>query len=135
MTLATQLDMHLPGTEAHDALHYWADALGECRGEVFTKTEVVEFILDLTGWRVGEVLSAQRLLEPSCGSGDFVVPAIRRLLSDSPEASAADLRPCIRAVEVNLAAFKILCERVRASTLIFDQNHALFTKFFLNTWF
>jgi hypothetical protein len=46
MALATQLDIPLEGAEAHDALHYWADSLAESRGEVFTKTEVVEFIFD-----------------------------------------------------------------------------------------
>ena len=83
MALATQLDIPLEGAEAHDALHYWADSLAESRGEVFTKTEVVEFILDLVGWRVGSGLLTQRLLEPSCGSGDFVVPAVLRLLADA----------------------------------------------------
>ena len=100
MTLATQLDIPLEGAEARDALHYWADSLAESRGEVFTKTEVVEFILDLVGWRVGQDLLTQRLLEPSCGSGDFVVPAVRRLLADAPDATVADLLPCIRAVEL-----------------------------------
>ena len=114
MALATQLDIPLEGAEAHDALHYWADSLAESRGEVFTKTEVVEFILDLVGWRVGQGLLTQRLLEPSCGSGDFVVPAVRRLLADAPDATARELLPCIRAVEVNRAAFDILGQRVRA---------------------
>lgn len=56
MALATQLDILLPGEEEPDALHYWTDSEGESRGEIFTKTEVVEFILDLTGWRVGQKL-------------------------------------------------------------------------------
>jgi len=114
MTLATQLDIPLPGAEAHDALHYWAESIGESRGEVFTKTEVVEFILDLTGWRVGRDLASKRFLEPSCGSGDFVVPAIRRLLADSPDADPNELAPCIRAVEVSLSGFDALQQRVRA---------------------
>jgi len=103
--MATQLDILLPEAEAHDALHYWADSVGESRGEIFTKTAVVEFILDLTGWRIGEDLLNKRLLEPSCGSGDFLVPAVRRLLADSPGASAGELLPCIRAVEVNQVAY------------------------------
>jgi len=114
MAMATQLDILLPEAEAHDALHYWADSVGESRGEIFTKTAVVEFILDLTGWRIGEDLLNKRLLEPSCGSGDFVVPAVRRLLADSPGASAGELLPCIRAVEVNQVAFDALRQRIRA---------------------
>lgn len=114
MTIATQLDIQLPGAEIHDALHYWADSLGESRGEIFTKLEVVEFILDLVGWRVGENLPSKRLLEPACGSGDFLVPAIRRLLADSPEADVEALRPCIRAVEVSQQTFAVLQHRIRA---------------------
>ena len=114
MALATQLDIPLAGAEAHDALHYWADSLAESRGEVFTKTEVVEFILDLVGWQVGQSLLTKRLLEPSCGSGDFVVPVVRRLLADAPHATVGELLPCIRAVEVNRAAFDLLVQRVRA---------------------
>ena len=114
MTLATQLEIPLDGTEAHDALHYWADSLAESRGEVFTKLEVVEFILDLVGWRIGHNLLTQRLLEPSCGSGDFVVPAVQRLMRDAPNATVEDLLPCIRAVEVNRTAFESLNKRVRA---------------------
>jgi len=112
MAPVTQLDIPLLDAEAHDALHYWADSIGESRGEVFTKPEVVDFILDLTGWKIGQNLSAKQLLEPSCGSGDFVVPAIRRLLADSPNATAETILPCIRAVEVNRAAFTTLQQRV-----------------------
>ncbi len=108
MALATQLDIPLPDLVEHDALHYWSDAMGESRGEVLTRPEVVDFILDLTGWRVGQNLAAKRLLEPSCGSGDFVLPAIRRLLADSPQARARDLLPCIRAVEVGRIAYEAL---------------------------
>lgn len=112
MPLATQLDILLPEAEEHDALHYWAESIGESRGEVFTKKEVANFILDLTGWQVGQQLLSKRLLEPSCGCGDFVIPAIRRLLQDSPRATAAELRPCIRAVEVNRLAYDTLVARV-----------------------
>lgn len=112
MALATQLDFLISDSGELDALHFWADSVGESRGEVFTKVEVVEFILDLVGWRVGQQLSSKRLLEPSCGSGDFVIPAIRRLLRDCPGANASELKPCIRAVEVNRRAFEILKRRV-----------------------
>lgn len=95
-------------------MHYWADAIGESRGEVFTKIEVVDFILDLTNWRAGQDLAKKRLLEPSCGSGDFVIPAIRRLLADSPMATAQELLPCIRAVEVSRITYQVMRTRVAA---------------------
>lgn len=114
MSTATQLEIPLTGAPEHDALHYWADSLAETRGEIFTKPEVAAFILDLAGWRVGENLASKRLLEPSCGSGDFVIPALRRLLEDSPEATAEDLKPCLCAVEVNRTAFDTVKAKVEA---------------------
>lgn len=113
MALTTQLDILFQDLKEHDALHYWVDSMAESRGEVFTKTKVVEFILDLTGWSIGQNLRMKRLLEPSCGSGDFVIPAIRRLLADTTETPVEELLPCIRAVEVNQAAYEMLRQRVR----------------------
>lgn len=112
MPTATQLDIPLSDSPEQDALHYWAESSAKSRGEVFTKPEVADFILNLTGWRVGENLLSKRLLEPACGSGDFVIPAIRRLLQDAPNATAAELAPCIRAVEVNRIAYDTLIQRV-----------------------
>lgn len=114
MPTATQIDIPLPDFPEHDALHYWAESSAESRGEVFTKSIVATFILDLTRWRVGENLRSKRLLEPACGSGDFVIPALRRLLQDAPDATAAELAPCIRAIEINRIAFDTLKQRVAA---------------------
>jgi hypothetical protein len=49
-------------------------------GEVFTRRWIVELILDLVGYTEDEDLSARRLLEPACGTGAFLVPAIDRLI-------------------------------------------------------
>ena len=52
----------------------------EERGAIFTRREVVDFILDLVGYTTDKPLCELRLLEPSFGSGDFLLPAIERLL-------------------------------------------------------
>ena len=39
------------------------------RGAIYTKREVVDFILDLTGYVEGAPLAECRLLEPSFGDG------------------------------------------------------------------
>lgn len=51
------------------------------RGAIFTKPEVVEFILDLAGYDPARKLADKRLLEPSCGNGEFVIAAIDRLVA------------------------------------------------------
>lgn len=95
-----------PLTEAVEKLA--TDGGIEERGAIFTKREVVEFILDLAGYTEAAPLTDYRLLEPSFGDGDFLLPAIDRLLA----AAARDgkltvdaLAPAIRAVELHRTTF------------------------------
>ncbi len=82
-------------------------ALGgiEARGAIFTRREVVDFILDLAGYRADRPLHQQRLLEPSFGGGDFLLPAIERLLiayaSSGGTAPETDLADAIRGIELH----------------------------------
>lgn len=62
------------------AVNVLADAGIEARGAVFTRREVVEFILDLVGYTPSLPLHRHRLLEPSFGGGDFLLPVVSRLL-------------------------------------------------------
>jgi hypothetical protein len=50
------------------------------RGAIYTKPEVVDFILGLAGYTENLPLHEKCLLEPSFGEGDFLLPAIKRLL-------------------------------------------------------
>lgn len=52
-------------------------------GEVFTRRWVVEVILDLVGYTVNRDLARMRLVEPSMGSGAFLIPALERLLASA----------------------------------------------------
>lgn len=52
----------------------------EERGAVFTRREVVNFILDLTGYTIDKPLHTLRALEPCFGAGDFLLPVVERLL-------------------------------------------------------
>ncbi len=81
------------------------------RGAVFTRREVVDFILDLAGYTEDQPLHEKRLLEPSFGGGDFLLPLIERLLSAwrgiMPNGSALDdLSDAIRAVELHQDTFR-----------------------------
>lgn len=48
-------------------------------GAVFTKSWVVEFMLDLCGYVVSDDLASRVAVEPSCGDGAFLLPMISRL--------------------------------------------------------
>lgn len=83
----------------------------EARGAIFTRSEVVDFILDLAGYTEDQPLHEKRLLEPSFGGGDFLLPIIRRLLSAwraaRPNGTAVDdLGDAIRAVELHHDTFR-----------------------------
>ena len=82
----------------------------EARGAVFTRIEVVDFILDLVGYAPDQELHRRRMLEPSFGDGDFLLPAIARLLkawcaAGRPRPVADVLGTAIRAVELHRKTF------------------------------
>lgn len=82
----------------------------ESRGAIFTRVEVVEFILDLVGYTEDKPLAQQRLLEPSFGGGDFLLPAVSRLLRSwraggGDKLPIDDLGDSIRAVELHHETF------------------------------
>ena len=83
----------------------------EARGAIFTRSEVVDFILDLAGYTEDQPLHEKRLLEPSFGGGDFLLPIIQRLLSAWRAArpngtEVDDLGDAIRAVELHHDTFR-----------------------------
>ncbi len=90
-----------------EAVGSYAQGEAGARGAIFTRREVVEFILDLAGYTVDRPLHQLRLLEPSFGNGDFLLPVAGRLLAayeaHAPEPSnpVGDLSGAIRAVEVH----------------------------------
>lgn len=52
-------------------------------GTVYTRPEVVEYMLGAVGLPSAGRLQKLRILEPSCGEGAFVLPLLRRLVADS----------------------------------------------------
>ena len=77
------------------------------RGVVYTRSEVVDFILDLAGYTSDQPLWQKRLLEPSFGSGDFLLPALARLLVAAIRDGipAEELTQAVRAVELHSDTF------------------------------
>lgn len=120
------LDLSLAaGAEAmSEASREFAASSSEERGAVFTRPEVVDFILDLVGYVEGAPLAQARLLEPGAGHADFLLPAIGRLvrsyvahggaLSDAPEALAeAVLGFEVHADSLDTARSRVAAELVR----------------------
>lgn len=106
-----QLPLALGGRSPLDeAVEVLAAAGAEGQGAIFTRREVVEFILDLAGYTSDQPLYERRLLEPSLGDGDFLIPALERLFA-SWQASGKRtnpvlaLRDAVRGVELHRSTF------------------------------
>src|SRR5690625_830460 len=66
-------------------------------GIVYTRPWVVRMILDLCGYTVERDLGASVLMEPACGSGEFLEEAVRRLI-ESCEIFGRDVTKCQQAI-------------------------------------
>jgi len=81
------------------------------RGEVFTRPEIAAFMLDLSDYKAERDLNGTRLLEPAFGSGEFLLPAVRRRLTSylkyggRPERALDDLQGAFFAVELHQETF------------------------------
>ncbi len=71
--------MEFPVTLPAAAYEYGERSDGERHGLVLTKPHIVELILNLAGYEAHKDLAEERLLEPACGHGAFLVPAVERL--------------------------------------------------------
>lgn len=111
-----------------EAVEAMANSGSEERGAIFTRSEVVDFILDLAGYTADKPLHDCRLLEPSFGGGDFLLPAVERLLTSyratGRTATLADLTPAIRAVELHHHSFRRTAEAVEAMLRRFGVSSA-----------
>lgn len=113
------LEGFCPVADAVDTLA-WNPGADE-RGAIYTRREVVEFMLDLVGYTPNNPLHHLRLLEPSFGSGEFLLEAVRRLVSASKAVTGkVDLIDCIRAVEVHQSTFETT--KAKLATLLVEHG-------------
>jgi hypothetical protein len=105
------LDPSDPPSEIAQAIKLLSQSEGtDDRGAIFTRRPVVDFMLDLIGYTQDQPLHERTLLEPSFGGGDFLLPAIDRLLESRADALAAGkevgpIAGCLRAVELHEGSF------------------------------
>ena len=78
-----QIQLPMPTNLPEDAYAYGERTSGETHGVVLTKPHVVDLILDLAGYTADRDLGAMTLLEPSCGTGAFLLRALERLVASA----------------------------------------------------
>ncbi len=114
LKMATSIARQLPlinDRALEQALAAQAESDEGERGAVFTKVEVVEFMLDLVGYTPDKELASFRILEPSFGGGDFLIPIVKRLfrsLNQLPGSisEVGELIDAVRAVEVHSSTYE-----------------------------
>jgi len=79
-------------------------------GEVFTRRWVVDTILDLVGYKADVDLGARVLVEPSIGTGAFLLPVVERLV----ESARAAGRP-IESLGAAIRGYDLLSDSVECS--------------------
>jgi len=116
-----QLSMDFPISFSKETYEYGRRSSGQTHGVVLTKPHIVELILDLAGYTQDRDLPSMRLLDPACGHGAFLLPAVDRLMM---VARAGRVRPermadCIRAFDIDeehvAIAREAVADRVRAN--------------------
>jgi hypothetical protein len=66
------MQLSLPILDLSEAVEGLAQGSPDERGAIYTRREVVDFMLDLAGYTTDKPLYALRVLEPSFGGGDFL---------------------------------------------------------------
>jgi adenine-specific DNA-methyltransferase len=67
--------------EAHDYLHLVPEEMRRALGQVMTPQPIVRYILRAAGYRADAEILDRTLCDPACGSGVFLVEAVRIYLS------------------------------------------------------
>jgi len=97
------------------AYQYGERLSGGTHGVVLTKRPVVDLVLDLAGYDSDLPLKNLRLLDPSCGHGAFLLPALDRLVTSTyGNLSFATVADSICAYDVDMEHVQIArdaCER------------------------
>ncbi len=99
-------------------------------GSIYTRPEVVHFILDLIDYKPSGPLRSKRILEPAFGGGDFLFPIIDRLIDslqlEGQGLSYESIANCIFGIEIHQRTFiktkrKVIAHLVERG---FDENTA-----------
>ncbi len=84
-------------------------------GEVFTRRWVVDALLDLTGYTADRDLGSLTAVEPSAGSGAFLLPMVERLIASAERhgRELCSLAGAIRAWEIQSENVQVLRSALR----------------------
>ncbi|MGN0280670.1 MAG: Eco57I restriction-modification methylase domain-containing protein [Prevotella sp.] len=89
---------------------------GVTHGDVFTRHEVVAYMLDLVDYIPDRDLSGVRITEPSCGNGEFIVEILSRLYASSQRFGFdfnRSFHRCLSAYDIDSCKIQDCIERIK----------------------
>lgn len=105
------------------------------KGQVYTRPEVVEFMLTAMGLNSHDALLNARILEPACGEGRFVLAMVDKLVNlPAQRPSVAQLENALLAVDVSANSLKTSKEKVAMLLEKRGYSHSEI-EHLLNRWF
>jgi len=117
-----------------DEASQWEHSEAE-KGQIYTRPEVVDFMLTSMGLKFGGDLKDIRVLEPSCGEGEFVLAIAKRLIG-IPEKKPAVNQLLGKIVAVDLVGSSIEVAKSKINKLLLDSGYsAAEIKEILEDWF
>ncbi|PHI38361.1 hypothetical protein CBQ28_04580 [Pseudoalteromonas sp. GCY] len=130
----------IQNNETHKASLAWGNSGAE-KGEVFTKPEIVSFMLDTSGLSSALLIDGTRILEPSCGQGEFVIAIAKALVAQisnmdvSPTAVFEHTKSLIKAFDISLSNIYHAKDSVReilSQIFSFEQTSIIVESWFVN---
>lgn len=107
------------------AVQQWGDSNQE-KGEVFTHPKVVNFMLNVSGITDNLLEESTRILEPSCGKGDFLIPIVDALVDTIGQ---CEKKPTVNQLKSKILAYDIVHENIEYTKQIVRQK---LTKYYNN---
>lgn len=86
----------------------WANSDAE-KGEIFTKNNVVQFMIAITGLYDEFFLESTRILEPSCGKGEFLIELTNLLIDNILQSQK---KPDVNELKRKIVAFDIVEDNI-----------------------
>ncbi|WP_405633158.1 Eco57I restriction-modification methylase domain-containing protein [Pseudoalteromonas sp. Ld20] len=118
----------------------WGDSGAE-KGEVFTKQNIVDFMIKTSGIDQAILLTETRILEPSCGQGDFVLAIAKELCKKASLngiVNGGRFNSLVTAYDIsseNISNAKRKTLEVLNSTFSFEDSKELVEQWYKNTDF
>ncbi len=105
------------------------------KGQIYTRPEVVEFMLTAIGLNTYDDFKNARILEPSCGEGEFVVAIVDRLIKlPKKRPSVKHLSNKLLAVELVASSLNTTKRKISVLLDKYGYSEAEITSL-LNQWF